>query len=263
MCDDCGTDQQSHAHPRRPSMAIVPDFVLTLVNAHLTPLLDWFSDRLYVEFLKHAADHLLVQLHTRLDCRPLEQACAAFHHSRGPGTRPTHSVPRLVRALLVKALFDWSLREVEWHLRFNLIVKWFVGYRIFDAGPDHVTLERFEHWVTVHQHRAFFDEVLRQIDCDFPQEREQPQGSLRPGRRGPRTAPRPCRATGPAADGRPRRVGVRTSDARRTGHAAAVGRDRAHRDSDAPGRPRQNPGRQCAPDARRERAGDARDRVAQ
>jgi len=156
-------------------MAIVPDFVLTLVNAHLEPLLDWFSDRLYVEFLKHAADHLLVQLHTRLDCRPLEQACAAFHHSRGPGTRPTHSVPRLVRALLVKALFDWSLREVEWHLRFNLVVKWFVGYRIFDAGPDHTTLERFEQWVTRHQHRAFFDEVLRQIDCDFPQEREQPQ----------------------------------------------------------------------------------------
>src|SRR3990172_734052 len=135
-------------------MAIVPDFVLTLVNAHLEPLLDWFSDRLYVEFLKHAADHLLVQLHTRLDCRPLEQACAAFHHSRGPGTRPTHSVPRLVRAL---------------------VVKWFVGYRIFDAGPDHTTLERFEQWVTRHQHRAFFDEVLRQIDCDFPQEREQPQ----------------------------------------------------------------------------------------
>ncbi|HKZ84192.1 MAG TPA: transposase [Anaerolineae bacterium] len=156
-------------------MAIVPDFVLTLVNAHLEPLLDWFSDRLYLEFLRHAADHLLVQLHARLDCRPLEQACAAFHHRRGPGTRPTHAVSRLVRALLVKALFDWSLREVEWHIRFNLIVKWFVGYRIFDAGPDHVTLERFEHWVTEHQHRTFFDEVLHKIDRDFPQEREQPQ----------------------------------------------------------------------------------------
>ena len=156
-------------------MAIVPDFVLAVVNAHLEPLLDWFSERLYVEFLKHTADHLLVQLHTRLDCRPLEQACAAFHHASGPGTRPTHSVPRLVRALLVKALFDWSLREVEWHIRFNLVVKWFVGYRLFDAGPDHSTLERFELWVDRHQHRTFFDEVLRQIDCDFPEEREQPQ----------------------------------------------------------------------------------------
>ena len=156
-------------------MAILPDFVLHVVTAHLAPLLDWFSDRLYTEFLPHAADHLLVKLHTRLDVRPLESACVDFHHLSGPGAPPTHSVARLVRALLVKALFGWSLREWEWHIRFNLIVKWFVGYRIFDAGPDHVTLERFEQWVAQYQPRALFDEVLRQIDRDFPQEREQPQ----------------------------------------------------------------------------------------
>jgi hypothetical protein len=156
-------------------MAIVPDFVLRIVTAHLTPLLDWFSERLYAEFLKHAADHLLVQLHTRLDVRPLEHACANFHHRSGPGAPPTHTVARLVRALLVKALFGWSLREWEGHIRFNLIVKWFVGYRLFDAGPDHATLERFEQWVHEHQHRVFFDEVLRQIDGVFLQEREQPQ----------------------------------------------------------------------------------------
>ena len=156
-------------------MSILPEFVLRVVNAHLQPLLDWFSERLYAEFLGHAADHLLVQLHTRLDVRPLELACAGFHHLSGPGAPPTHSVARLVRAVLVKALFGWSLREWEWHLRFNLIVKWFVGYRIFDAGPDHVTLERFEQWVNLHQHRVFFDEVLRQIDRDFPQERHQSQ----------------------------------------------------------------------------------------
>ena len=156
-------------------MAILPDFVLRIVTAYLTPLLDWFSDRLYAEFLKHAADHLLVRLHAHLDCRPLEAACAVFHHASGPGAPPTHSVARLVRALLVKTLYGWSLREWEWHLRFNLIVKWFVGYRIFDAGPDHVTLERFEQWVAQQQHRLFFDDVLRQIDQDFPSEREQPQ----------------------------------------------------------------------------------------
>jgi len=164
-------------------MSILPDFVLRLVTAHLEPLLDWFSDRLYTEFLTHTPDHLLVQLHARLDVRPLERACAGFHHVRGLGALPTHSVARLVRALLVKALFGWSLCEWEWHLRFNLVVKWFVGYRLFDAGPDHATLERFEQWVTRHQHRVFFDEVVRQtacpavsgIDRDFPQERERPQ----------------------------------------------------------------------------------------
>jgi len=156
-------------------MSILPDFVLRVVTAHLTPLLDWFSDRLYTEFLKRTPDHLLVQLHARLDLRPIEQACAAFHHTSGPGAPVTHPVAHLVRALLVKALFGWSLREWEWHLRFNLIVKWFVGYRIFDTGPDHVTLERFEQWVERRQHRVFFDAVLRQIDQDFPSEREQSQ----------------------------------------------------------------------------------------
>ena len=91
-------------------MAIVPDFVLHIVTAHLTPLLDWFSERLYAEFLEHAADHLLVQLHARLDFCPLERACAGFHHLSGPGATPTHSVARLVRALLVKALYGLSLR---------------------------------------------------------------------------------------------------------------------------------------------------------
>ena len=156
-------------------MAIVPDFVLRIVQAHLEPLLDWFSSRLYVEFLKHAADHLLVKLHARLDCQPLEQACVAFHHASGPGAHATHSVPRLVRTLLVKALYGWSLRDLELHIRYHLVVKWFVGYRLFDTGPDHSTLERFEQWVTQHQHRVFFDEVLRQIDQDFPGERAQPQ----------------------------------------------------------------------------------------
>jgi len=49
-----------------------------------------------------------------------------------------------------------------------VLIKWFVGYPLFAAGPDHSTLERFEQWVIEHQHRAPFDEVLQQIDRDFP-----------------------------------------------------------------------------------------------
>jgi hypothetical protein len=30
-------------------MSIIPDFVLSLVMAHLTPLLHWFSDRVYAD----------------------------------------------------------------------------------------------------------------------------------------------------------------------------------------------------------------------
>ena len=156
-------------------MSIIPDFVLSLVTAHLTPLLHWFSDRVYTDLLKRTPDHLLVKLYHRLDWTPLETACAAFHHSTGPGANPTHKVPQLVRALLVGYLYDWSLRELEWQIRYNLVVKWLVGYPVFAAGPDHSTLERFELWVCFHQHRTLFDQVLHQIDHDFPRERQQAQ----------------------------------------------------------------------------------------
>jgi len=156
-------------------MSIIPDFVLSLVTTYLTSLLYWFSDQIYADLIKRDPDHLLVKLHDHVDLAPLEKACAAFHHASGPGAWPTHPVPQLVRAFLVKYLFDWSLREIEWHVRFNLVVKWFVGYPLFAAGPDHSTLERFDLWVCFHERRTAFDDVLRQIDAAFPGERRSPQ----------------------------------------------------------------------------------------
>jgi IS5 family transposase len=120
-------------------------------------------------------NHFLVRVHDHLDCSPLEVACAGYHHSSGPGAPVAHPVPRLVRALLAKYLLNLSLRELEEAIRWNLLVKWFVGYAIFEAGPDHATLERFELWVIEHQARTFFDEVLHQIDRHFPEERRKPQ----------------------------------------------------------------------------------------
>ena len=61
---------------------------------------------------------------------------------------------RLVRALLVKYLYYWSLPDLEWQVRFNLIAKWFVGYPIADPGPDHSSLERIVLWVCCKQHRT-------------------------------------------------------------------------------------------------------------
>jgi hypothetical protein len=142
-------------------MSNIPKAVLSIVDAYLDSLLLWFSDYVYTELLKRAQDHVLVKLQAHLDFTALEKACAGYHHSTGPGAPPTHTVPQLVRALLVKYLFDWSWRQLEFQIRFNLIVKCFVGYPIFAAGPDHTTLERFDVWVCKHQHRTFFDHILR------------------------------------------------------------------------------------------------------
>lgn len=156
-------------------MTIIPSFVLSVVQANLKPLLYWFSEEMYRRLLSRAQQHFLVQFATHLDCAPLERACAEYHHSSGPGAPVVHSVARLVRALLVKYLRNLSLRELEHAIQWNLLVKWFVGYAVFEAGPDHATLERFEQWVCEHQHRTFFDEVVAQIDQDFPEERSKAQ----------------------------------------------------------------------------------------
>lgn len=152
-------------------MPIVPEFLLTMIHLNLGILQAWFSHQLYAHIVKNAPRHLLVRMQAEMDLSEIEQACQGYHHQAGPGAKATHPVARLVRALLVKYLNDWSLRETEAGIRHNLVVKWFVGYGVFEEGPDHSSLERFEQWVNHETHRVFFDGVLKQIDVDFPGER--------------------------------------------------------------------------------------------
>lgn len=154
-------------------MLSIPDFLPLVILPFWSRLLAWFSAQVYARLL--APNDFWVRLAAQLDCAPLEQACAAYQHTSGPGCHATHTVPHLVRALLVKYLRNLSLREWEAELNVHLGVKWFVGYALFERGPDHSTLERFEQWVIAHAARTFFDEVLRQIDADYPTERQQPQ----------------------------------------------------------------------------------------
>jgi len=156
-------------------MDIIPAVVQVVVEGHLKELLYWFSDEMYRRLWRRAQGHFLVRLRDHLDTGPLEAACAAYHHSSGPGAPVVHPMSRLVRALLVKYLLDLSLRELEQAIQWNLLVKGFVGYALFEAGPDHATLARFEQWVWEHQPRTFFDQILRQIDEDFPEERGKAQ----------------------------------------------------------------------------------------
>jgi hypothetical protein len=152
-------------------MAIVPEFLLVLLKTNLEIVQNWFSQQLYAQMVKNARRHVLIQLQAQMDLSPIEQACQGYHHQAGPGAKVTHPVARLVRALLVKYVYDLSLRETEERIRDDLVVKWFVGYGVFEEVLDHSSLERFEQWVSREAHRVFFDEVLQQIDAAFPQER--------------------------------------------------------------------------------------------
>jgi len=129
----------------------------------------------YGAILSHAKSHLLYRVQQHLDFSALEQACAKYHHTEGSGTHPTHTVPRLLRVLLIKYLYDLSLRELEVRLYTDLLARWFAGYQLFDDLPDHCTLQRFEAWVAQYQKRTCFEEVLQQIEADYPDERSKAQ----------------------------------------------------------------------------------------
>lgn len=156
-------------------VAKLPKFVMRIVQAYLLPIRAWLSEQIYADLVARDPTHVLVRLKGKLNFTALEQACSRFHHSNGRGAPPTHSVSCMVRALIVRYVCGWSLRDLEWQIRFNLIVKWFVGYSIYAQGPDHSTLERFEDWASQTVPRAFFDQVLEQVDQAYPEERQLPQ----------------------------------------------------------------------------------------
>jgi len=156
-------------------MSIVSPSALFVILQHWSWLLKLVSALWYEHLLHRFRDHWLVAIANYFDFSPLEQDCIAFHHSTGPGAPVTHPIPRLVRALLVKYLFALSLRQTEELIERDLLVKWFVGYALFEPALDHSTLERFELWVITHHPCLYFNHTLRQIDRVFPRDRQSPQ----------------------------------------------------------------------------------------
>jgi len=138
---------------------------LLLVICQMWPLVVPLLERMLYDYLRQKyRQHWLVQLDQALNLTALEQGCAGYHLGSGKGSEVTHPVPRLVRALLVKYLFNLSYRQTEEKIDRDVLVKSFVGYGLFQSPPDHSTLQRFEIWVLNHQNELFFNEILGQID---------------------------------------------------------------------------------------------------
>ena len=150
-------------------MYIIPDFTLNFIENHRQPLQFYFSQDVLSKIPERSPQHILVKLHRRMDLGALEQMCSAYHHLDGPGRSPTHTVPRLLRVLLVGYIYGYSTRQLEEHINYNLVAKWFTGYSAFEPAPDHSTIERFEVWLMHNHPRMLFDDILRQIDASCPQ----------------------------------------------------------------------------------------------
>jgi hypothetical protein len=162
--------QQKPAQTEQPLAMILQQYLPFFLVIFAEQFEALVQQLVYGVILSHAKSHLLYRVQQHLDFSALEQACADYHHAEGRGTHPSHSVPRMLRILLIKYLYDLSLREMEVRLYTDLLVRWFAGYALFDDLPDHTTIERFEVWVAQHQKRACFEEVLRQIEADYPDE---------------------------------------------------------------------------------------------
>ena len=147
-----------------PLIALLWPVVLSLVNQSIRDYL-----------LTKYENHWLIQFSQVIDLSTIEEACAAYHKGSGRGSIVTHTVPQLVRALLVKYFYNLSYRGAEEMIDQNILLKFFVGYGLFENPMDHSTLQRFEIWVLENHPRLFFDEILRCIDALHPEDREQMQ----------------------------------------------------------------------------------------
>lgn len=156
-------------------MPILPQTALFVILQSWSLVLQLVSAYWYERQLSRYQNHWLVQLTKIVDLSGLEQACAGFQADNGQGRPITHSPGRLVRALLIKYLYDLSLRQTEEMIDNHILIKWFVGYHLFEAPVDHSYLNRFEMWVFRTCPRLFFDEVIRLIDKLCPEDRERLQ----------------------------------------------------------------------------------------
>lgn len=156
-------------------MNIIPSEIFIAAQTDPQKLYNWFGEEEMKDIERKNHAHLLVKLHNRLELQGVYDQLQGYHHHQGPGCPIVHSVEKLLRALIVGGVNDLSLRELEQRIRYDLVVRWYVGYARFEETPDHVTLERFTLWMLSEHERLLFDEVLGQIEQDFPQERQRVQ----------------------------------------------------------------------------------------
>lgn len=131
----------------------------------------WFSEQYDLRQEKQAADSLLVRVRHRFKLERLIAAGQAYRLYGGKrGQKASYSLCILCQALLLKHLMGWSYRKTCQEIRQNTECRRFVGYRLDEATLSYVTLQRFAIWVLRNQPRTMFNEILQQIDADFPEE---------------------------------------------------------------------------------------------
>lgn len=153
----------------------IPQNLLNEAQMNEKPLLQWLSQQKRTALESRCARHALVKLRQKLDLTPAVQKLADYHHQSGPGRPAEHTVERLLRAVVVGAMYDLSLRELEMQLYADGLTQYFCDYWDWEVKPDHSTLGRFEVWLFLQHPTLLFDEVVQQIDRQFVGESKEVQ----------------------------------------------------------------------------------------
>lgn len=151
--------------------------VISFDSSDPDSVLESMSNAVYEEIKSYHKEHPLVLLKERIDWEALIEACSGFRlYQEGKrGQPPSYSVRHLCGALIVRHLLSFSYRTTSAEMHGNGLVRYFVGYHLLSKAMSASTIRRFEEWVKVNEPRLVFDEVLRIIDEEFPEEREKNQ----------------------------------------------------------------------------------------
>ena len=136
----------------------------------------WFSEQHYAEQVSQNRNHLLVRIRQGFEVSKLVSACAGYRLYAGKrGQAASYALGLLGWALLLKHLMGWSYRVTCCEIHSHSLYRWFVGYRLDEAVFSYVTLQRFAVYVETHCPRRYFDEILNQIDEDYPDDAQAAQ----------------------------------------------------------------------------------------
>ena len=153
------------------SITELPNVVIEELEKNGESAWQWFSEQYYARQAEQAANDLLVRIRQRFCLDKFIAASQAYRHYAGKrGQEARHSLGILCWALLLKYLMNWSYRKTCQEIGNNTQARGFVGYRLDQPTLSYPTLQRFAVWVNQSQPRSIFEEILQQIDEDFPEE---------------------------------------------------------------------------------------------
>jgi len=106
-------------------------------------------------------DELLYKIDNEIDFSFARDLADGLYSDKG---RPAKDVEMMFRAEAVQTLYRWSDRQMEWHARNTIPVKWFLGLKINEPGFDHSTMSVFRNRLGDELHREAQKRINAQLE---------------------------------------------------------------------------------------------------